>query len=81
MNKITHSYTTQYAITALDKLMPTVFICLQERSGAFDPYIREEVKTIPKKFGNVYITPTKSGKLQKEIYRLFLDIINLCVKI
>jgi hypothetical protein len=32
-----HSYVVQYGITAPDKLLPTVFNCLQERSGAFGP--------------------------------------------
>jgi hypothetical protein len=63
----------QYAITVLGKLLPAVFICLQERSGAFRSLISEEMKTFSKKFGNVFITVTMSGKLQKETYRQFLD--------
>jgi hypothetical protein len=39
LNRITHSYTAQYAITALGKLLPSVFICLQERSGIFVPQV------------------------------------------
>jgi hypothetical protein len=63
VNKITHSYTAQYAITALGKLLPMVFICLQERSGTFGPRISEEARTLSQKFGNVFVTATKSGKL------------------
>jgi hypothetical protein len=43
INKITHSYIAQYTITASGKLLPTVLICLQERSGEFDPCICEEI--------------------------------------
>jgi hypothetical protein len=46
---------------------------LQERSGAFGPWTCEEVKTLSQKFGNVFATATKLGKLQKEIYEHFLD--------
>jgi hypothetical protein len=61
-----HSYTAQYAITALGKLLPTVVICLQERSSAFGPCICGEMKTLSQKSGNVFVTVTKSRKLQKE---------------
>jgi hypothetical protein len=63
-----HSYTAQYAITASGKVLPMVFICLQERSGTFSPRIYEEVRTLSHKFGNIFVTATKSGKLQKETY-------------
>jgi hypothetical protein len=73
MNKITNSYTAQYSITASHKLLPMVFICLQERSSAFSPCTCEEVNTFSQKFGNVSVTATKSGKLPKETYEHFLD--------
>jgi hypothetical protein len=57
-------------IIALSKELPTVFICLQEISGAFGPLICEQVKTLSKRFGNVFITATKSGKLQRQTYEL-----------
>jgi hypothetical protein len=65
-HNITHSYTVQYTIKALGKLLPTVFVYLQERSSAFSPLICEEEKTFSKKFGNVFITAAKSEKLQKK---------------
>ncbi|GFU29017.1 HTH CENPB-type domain-containing protein [Trichonephila clavipes] len=37
MNKVTHSYTAQYVMTLSGKLLPTVFICLQEANGNFGP--------------------------------------------
>jgi hypothetical protein len=50
-----------------------VFICLQERSGTFGHRISEEARTLSQKSGNVFVTATKSGKLQKETYEHFLD--------
>jgi hypothetical protein len=62
-----------YAITASGKLLHMVFICLQERSGAFSPCMCEEVTTLSQKSGNVFVTATESEKLQKETYRQFVD--------
>jgi hypothetical protein len=56
-----------------------VFICPQERSSAFGPCICEEMKTLPQKFGNVFVTATKSGKLQKETYKCFFRQCNKSV--
>jgi hypothetical protein len=36
----------QCAITALGKLLPVMFICLQERSGTFGSQICEEARTL-----------------------------------
>jgi hypothetical protein len=49
INKIMHSYTAHYAVTLSGKVLPTLFICLQERSSAFVPCICEEVKALAKK--------------------------------
>jgi hypothetical protein len=68
-HKITDPYTAEYAITPSGKLLPTVFICLQKRSGTFSPWICEEAR----KFGNVFVTATKLRKEQKETYEHFLD--------
>jgi hypothetical protein len=72
LNKITHSYTAQYDITASRKLLPRVFICLQERSAAFGQ-VCEKVEILSQTLGNVCVTATKSGKLQKQTYEHFLN--------
>ncbi|GFV43195.1 retrovirus-related Pol polyprotein from transposon 297 [Trichonephila clavipes] len=36
MNKVTHSYTAQYVMTLSGKLLPKVFICLQEQMETLD---------------------------------------------
>ena len=73
INKATHSYTAQYSVTASGKLLPKVFICLQEKNGTFGPKVLKEVQRLSTKFNNIYVAATKSGKLQKDTYELFLD--------
>jgi hypothetical protein len=53
------SYTARYAVTALGKVLPTLFICLQERSNAFVHCICAEVKALAQKVGNVSVNATK----------------------
>jgi hypothetical protein len=67
--------TTSSTATPSGKLQPVAFIQLQERSGTFGPRNCEEVEKLPQKFGNVSVTVTKSGKLQKETREPFLDYI------
>jgi hypothetical protein len=54
-----HSYTAYYVVTASDKVVLTLFICLPERSSAFVPHICEEVKALAQKIGNISVTATK----------------------
>ena len=56
MNKVTHSYTVQYTITASGKLLPVVFICLQEPQAKFGPQIKKRIEALTHEYGNVYIT-------------------------
>ena len=39
INKVTHTHTAQYSITASGHLLPKVLLCLQEASGKFGPRI------------------------------------------
>ncbi|XP_048509261.1 uncharacterized protein LOC125500394 [Athalia rosae] len=73
LNQLTHSYTAQYGLTLSGKLLPMVFICLQEPNSKFGPRVQQEVTQMMDKYKNVYITATKSGKLTKDTYNLFLD--------
>ena len=54
MNKVTHSYTVQYTITASGKLLPHVFICLQETQGKFGPTNQKTIDTLTNQYKNVY---------------------------
>ena len=73
INKITHSYTAQYSITLSGKLLPQVFVCLQETAPTFGPRVQVQVDALIKKFKNVFVTCTKSGKLCIPTYESFLD--------
>lgn len=54
MNKVTHSYTTQYAITLSGGVLPHVFVCLQE-AGTFGPRVRKLVDEYATKCKNAVI--------------------------
>ncbi|GFW78911.1 HTH CENPB-type domain-containing protein [Trichonephila clavipes] len=81
MNKVTHSYTAQYVMTLFGKLLPTVFICLQEANGNFGPRVQKSVDEYAKIYTNVAITSSKSGKLTTALYKDFLiDVMKPYVK-
>ncbi|XP_043263202.1 uncharacterized protein LOC122403642, partial [Colletes gigas] len=69
LNKISHSYTAQYAVTYSGKLLPKIFLCLQEVGGNFGPRVAVDVRKQEEELGNVHVTCTKSGKLQSDTYQ------------
>ncbi|XP_071639392.1 uncharacterized protein [Temnothorax longispinosus] len=71
-NKVTHSYTAQYAITASGKLLPKVFLCMQEPKRIFGPRVSVTFEELTKNYGNVHVTASKSGKLTKELFLNFI---------
>ncbi|XP_032679519.1 uncharacterized protein LOC116847972 [Odontomachus brunneus] len=70
--KISHSYTAQYALTCSGKLVPKVFLCLQETGDKFGPIIQKQVDALVVEFGNVIVKCSRSGKLTTNIYKDFL---------
>ena len=64
VNKVTHSYTAQYSMTASGKLLPKVFIYLQEPKGTFGPVVQKNVDKIVAELKNVHVICSKSGKLR-----------------
>lgn len=72
LSKTTHSYTAQYTVTLEGKLLPKVFICLQETNGVFGPRVQEQVNKIVDELGNVVVTCSKSGKLSTTLYKYYL---------
>lgn len=77
MNKVTHSYTAQYALTLSGELLPKVFVCLQEPTGKFGPRVQTIIDEYTEKYKNVIITCSKSGKLTTGLYT---DFLNSCLK-
>ena len=67
-NKVTHSYTVQYTVTASGKLLPKVFLCLQEAKGDFGPLVKKRVDALVAQYKNVVVTASKSGKLTSSIF-------------
>lgn len=73
LNKISHSYTAQYAITMSGEVLPHVFLCLQEPTGSFGPRVQNTLNALLQKFSNVVVTCSKSGKFSTEVYKLYLE--------
>ncbi|GFX68857.1 HTH CENPB-type domain-containing protein [Trichonephila clavipes] len=68
-------------MTLSGKLLPTVFICLQEANGNFGPRVQKSVDEYAKIYTNVAITSSKSGKLTTALYKDFLiDVMKPYVK-
>ena len=74
VNKVTHSYTAQYSLTASGKLIPQVFLCLQKPSGKFGPQIQQKIQKLCKHYGNTFITCSKSGKLSSVLFQLYITM-------
>ena len=72
MNKVTHSYTAQYSITLSGRVLPQVFVCLQEQTDTFRPRVQTQVDEYMKKYKNAVVTSSKSGKLTTSSYYTFL---------
>lgn len=70
---ITHSYTIQPMIRGDGVLLSPLLICLQEPSGQFGPNVFANMLKPP----NVFTVASKSGKLTKEIVKIWVD---KCVK-
>ncbi|OXA46117.1 Tigger transposable element-derived protein 6 [Folsomia candida] len=68
-NKYTHSYTVQYVISYAGEILDPLFICLQEVDGKFGPRILDTMLLAL----NLYVTCTKSGKLNRSKVEEFLD--------
>ncbi|GFY50024.1 HTH CENPB-type domain-containing protein [Trichonephila inaurata madagascariensis] len=77
INKLTHTYAAQYALTLSGKLLPKVFVCLQEPTGKFGPRVQNIVEKYSQKYKNIIITSSKSGKLSTELY---IDFLQDCLK-
>lgn len=73
LNKVTHSYTVMYTISANGTLLPKVFICLQEPGGEFGPRIAVDVERYEDDFQNVFVTCSGSGKMSTALMKIYLN--------
>ena len=65
ISSTTHSYTIQPTIAADGTLLSPLFIVLQESGGVFGPIVKKNLFDAR----NVYVAPSKSGKLSKELLK------------
>lgn len=72
LNKVSHSYTAQYSITQSGKLLPKVFVCLQEFADSFGVRVQKDVDDLLKICRNVVVVCSKSGKLTTSLYQQYL---------
>lgn len=67
LNKATHSYTIQPVISRNGRVLGKLLICLQEPTGQFGPKTVKEVREMERKFGNVRVIASKSGKMSAKL--------------
>lgn len=74
LHDITHSSTAQYTLTASGKLLPVIFLYMQESTGKFGPIVKKKKKIdiLMSDYKNVFVTCSKSGKLTKQICTNYL---------
>lgn len=73
-NKHSHSYTVQPMISRDGRLFPKLLIVLQEESGNFGPILTKRVQELERKFGNIEVFATKSGKLNSDLVERWYQI-------
>jgi hypothetical protein len=66
-NAISHSYTIQPLISFEGKLVGKLFLCLKELNGKFGPIVENQLF----KANNVITVCSSSGKLNKELVKVF----------
>lgn len=74
-NKISHSFTAQPMITRDGKIFGKLLLVLQEttKNGTFGPRILPEVQELERRYGNIRVYASKSGKLTAELIRDWIE--------
>lgn len=62
-SKISHSYTIQPLVTRDGRLVGKLFIIFKETDGTFPVTLEKKIVDLAKRYGNVYVVPSKSGKI------------------
>ena len=80
-NKSTHSYTVQPMVSRSVMLFGKFLIVLQEREGVFGPKVAAQVSDLERRFGNIEVYASVSGKLSAElINKLYNGTLSSAVK-
>lgn len=69
INPTTHSYTIQPVISMEGKLLSPLFVCLKESKVTFGPRVANDLP----EFYNTEVVCSKSGKLDKHLFRIWVE--------
>jgi len=69
----THSVTIMPVIDASGRFLSPLFVCLKEKNGEFGPVVQETMY----KPENLSVTCSSSGKMDKSLFRTFLETVIL----
>lgn len=64
-SKTTHSYTSQPMINRDGKTIGKLLLCLREPGGEFPGTKLEEIKALERRYRNIHVVASKSGKMSK----------------
>lgn len=72
LNKNSHSYTAQPILSRNGRLEGKLALCMQEASGEFGPIVYPRVQDLERRYGNVRVYASKSGKMTSNLMRQWL---------
>ena len=73
MNKVTHSYSIMPIINMNGNLLSPMLIGLQEAADSFGPRASSKIEELSREYPNVFITCSKSGKLDKAKMKMWVE--------
>lgn len=71
-SKTTHSYTSQPMITREGRTMGKLLLCLREQSGDFPETKFDEIKALERRYRNIHVVASKSGKMSKKLMEVWV---------
>jgi hypothetical protein len=66
-NSVNHSFTVMPTISMSGKIFGKLCICFQGTSDEFGPFVQKEINELHRKFKNVQITCSKTGKMNNNL--------------
>lgn len=72
-SKTTHSYTSQPMITRDGKTFGKLLLIMQEQQGRFGPRVETQVRDLERRYGNIRVFASKSGKLTSSLIMQWID--------
>lgn len=72
LNKNTHSYTGQPILSRDGRLLGKLLLCTQESTGEFGPRVQKTVDELERKYKNIRVVSSKSGKMTTDLMRTWI---------